>query len=133
MGQEAHPIKALSPEEVDGLLDGKGLGFAKAAELNGYPDPAHVPEPASLLHLTDAQRDATRALQAQMHAQAAAMGSQLVALESDLDRQFADRTITSETLASRRRPDWHRAMHIVPASRYGRTGPTERHAQTEAL
>ena len=38
----AAPIKALSDHEVSALLDGHGSGFAKAAELNGYPGPTHV-------------------------------------------------------------------------------------------
>jgi hypothetical protein len=37
-GQESRSIKSLSPEEVRGLLDGGGMGFAKAAELNGSVD-----------------------------------------------------------------------------------------------
>ncbi len=35
-GQESREIKALSPEEISSLLSGKGMGFAKAAELNGF-------------------------------------------------------------------------------------------------
>ena len=35
-------IKALSTEDVDGYLGGKGMGFAKAAELNGFAGPSHV-------------------------------------------------------------------------------------------
>ena len=38
-GQESREIKSLSPAEVDGYLAGAGMGFAKAAELNGYPGP----------------------------------------------------------------------------------------------
>ena len=36
-GEETRAIKALSAQEVESLLGGKGMGFAKAAELNGYP------------------------------------------------------------------------------------------------
>ena len=36
-GQEIRDIKALSPEDTAALLAGKGMGLAKAAELNGYP------------------------------------------------------------------------------------------------
>src|SRR4029079_2796548 len=40
-GQQARGVKALSDEEVSGYLAGAGMGFAKAAELNGYPGPMH--------------------------------------------------------------------------------------------
>ena len=36
-GQEQRSIKSLSEQEVSGLLSGAGAGFARAAELNGYP------------------------------------------------------------------------------------------------
>lgn len=35
-GQEQREIKSLSAEDVQSLLTGKGMGLAKAAELNGY-------------------------------------------------------------------------------------------------
>ena len=41
-GQQGRMIKALSSKEVQGLLQGKGMGMAKAAELNQYPGPRHV-------------------------------------------------------------------------------------------
>ena len=37
VGQESREIKALSPQEISDYLSGKGMGLAKAAELNGYP------------------------------------------------------------------------------------------------
>lgn len=46
-GHETRDIKALSSDEVAALLAGKGMGYAKAAELNGYPGPAHVLEHAA--------------------------------------------------------------------------------------
>ncbi len=61
-GQEARDIKALSPEEVDAYISGKGFGMAKAAELNGYAGPAHVLELAQQLELTPEQRAKTQAL-----------------------------------------------------------------------
>ena len=44
-GQEARGIKALSQDDIEGLLSGAGTpfgGMAKPAELNGYPGPRHV-------------------------------------------------------------------------------------------
>ena len=41
-GQQGRSIKALSDEDIAALRKGEGRGMAKAAELNGYPGPAHV-------------------------------------------------------------------------------------------
>lgn len=83
-------IKALAPEEVAGLLDGAGLGFAKAAELNGVPGPRHVLELASDLALDDEQRSRVRAAYDRMHAKAVELGARVVELERELDRAFAN-------------------------------------------
>jgi hypothetical protein len=60
--QESREIKSLSPQEASDLLAGKGMGFAKAAELNGYPGPAHVLELAAQLQLTPEQKTRTETL-----------------------------------------------------------------------
>ena len=41
-GQQARSIKALDDAEIDTLLNGRGMGLARAAELNHYPGPKHV-------------------------------------------------------------------------------------------
>jgi hypothetical protein len=41
-GEQGRAIKALSQKEVSDLLDGAGMGYAKAAELNRYPGPMHT-------------------------------------------------------------------------------------------
>jgi len=41
-GMQTRPIKALSAQQIDDLKAGRGMGLALAAELNGYPGPAHV-------------------------------------------------------------------------------------------
>jgi hypothetical protein len=97
-GEQSRDIKALSPQEVRSLLDGRGMGFAKAAELNGYPGPAHVLELDSELALNDEQRRRTRALFETMQAEAMALGNQLVAAEREVDRLFASGTVTSQLL-----------------------------------
>jgi hypothetical protein len=40
--QQTRSIKSLSEEDIAALLNGEGMGMAKAAELNGYPGPKHV-------------------------------------------------------------------------------------------
>ena len=99
LGLTLDQLKALSPEDVDAYLAGKGMGLAKAAELNGYPGPAHVLELASQLSLTSDQRARTQALFASMQAKATGLGRTLVERERELDRLFADKTITPERLA----------------------------------
>ena len=97
-GQEVRDIKALSPEEVADYLSGKGMGLAKAAELNGYPGPAHVLELASELGLTPEQRAATEALFQKMQRRASALGTELVEAEGALDHLFASHTATSDAV-----------------------------------
>ena len=98
VGQEARDIKALSAEEVDAYLSGKGMGLAKAAELNGYPGPAHVLELASQLSLTPTQRARTEALFASMQSKAVSLGRALVDEERRLDQLFAMKSVTAEEL-----------------------------------
>ena len=99
-GQESRAVKALSEEEVSSLLAGKGMGFAKAAELNGFAGPAHVLELAQELRLSNKQRARTQALFASMSEQAIAAGRALVAKERELDRLFAAKAISPDRLAS---------------------------------
>ena len=99
-GQEARAIKALDPEHVAGLLAGRGLGYAKAAELNRYPGPAHVIELAGPLGLTDAQLAATRAIHQRMEARAKDLGARLVDAEAALDALFRDGVATPEASAA---------------------------------
>jgi hypothetical protein len=90
-GQQAREIKALSAQDVQALLGGQGAGMAKAAELNGYPGPAHVLELADRLGLSAEQRAATERLMATHKARAVQLGAQVVEAERALDRLFAAR------------------------------------------
>jgi hypothetical protein len=92
------PIKALSEQQVAGLGAGRGMGLALAAELNGYPGPSHVLELADKLELTADQRTRVKAQFDSMKAEALPLGSKLIEQEADLDRQFAGRTVTPESL-----------------------------------
>ena len=92
-GEQSRGIKALSAQEVEALLAGQGMGFAKAAELNGYPGPAHVLELAGDLELTGDQRRLTVELFAAMEREAVLVGRELVDAERRLDRLFAERSV----------------------------------------
>ena len=98
VGQESRAIKALSDNEVADLLAGKGMGYAKAAELNGYPGPSHVLELADELRLTDSQRRETRTVFDAMQKKAADLGRALVEEETKLDGLFAQREADPQAL-----------------------------------
>lgn len=97
-GEEARDIKALSAQEVDDYLTGKGMGFAKAAELNGYAGPKHVLELADELSLNAEQRARSQELFDSMQTKAVALGRRLIDEERKLDRLFASATATQALL-----------------------------------
>jgi hypothetical protein len=99
-GLEARAVKALSEQQVADLRAGRGMGLALAAELNGYPGPMHVLELGDSLRLTEQQRGTMEELLAAMKAEAIPLGERLIAQEADLDRQFADKTITATSLVT---------------------------------
>lgn len=88
-GQDTRAIAALSEDDVADLLAGRGWGFAKPAELNGYPGPAHVLELAEPLELTETQIVAVEAAFATMADRARDLGAQFVEAEAALDQAFA--------------------------------------------
>lgn len=100
VGFEKRPIKALSEERLAGYLEGQGMGFALAAELNRYPGPKHVIELAEGLELTAGQISATRQAYDTMHQRAVDLGERVVALERVLDRAFASGSLTEARLES---------------------------------
>lgn len=98
-GIHSRAVKALSDQQIADLRAGRGMGFALAAELNGYPGPMHVLELADRLILTSQQRRAVRQLFDAMKAEAISVGEKLIDAETALDRAFKDRSITPERLA----------------------------------
>jgi Spy/CpxP family protein refolding chaperone len=99
-GYEQRPIKALSDQQVADLRAGRGMGLALAAELNGYPGPAHVLELAAPLELTAEQRAKTQELFEAMKAETIRLGERLIAREAELDRLFATKGIDETALAA---------------------------------
>jgi Spy/CpxP family protein refolding chaperone len=100
-GQERAAIKALSAQEHADLLEGKGMGLAKAAELNGYPGPMHVLALATELELTADQESRSRTLFTKMREAARAAGAKLIVEERELDRLYASRSATRRAVDSR--------------------------------
>jgi len=99
-GQDRRDIATLSEQDVDDLLAGRGWSFAKAAELNGYPGPAHVLELADALELSAEQRAEVQAIFEAMNTEARALGAALVAAEAALDESFEAEAIDAERLAA---------------------------------
>jgi hypothetical protein len=99
-GLQARPIKALSDQQVADLKAGRGMGLALAAELNGYPGPAHLLELAAQLGLSDDQQKHVQALFDAMKAETIPIGERLISQETALDALFAAHTATPETIAA---------------------------------
>ena len=99
-GQEQRSIKALSEKEIGDLKEGRGMGLAKAAELNSYPGPLHVLELAVQLGLTDEQRKSTEALFLGMRERAQTFGVRIIEAERNLDQAFVAGRIDPTSLRS---------------------------------
>jgi Spy/CpxP family protein refolding chaperone len=99
-GQDQRAVKALSDEEIQALLDGQGMGLAKAAELNHYPGPKHTLELATELQLSEAQRAETRQIYNRMHQEAVRLGALIIDGEKELDHLFATQAVDSDALQS---------------------------------
>lgn len=99
-GQQTRAIKALSPEDIDELRTGAGMGLAKAAELNGYPGPLHVLALAKELRLTHGQMRQVTDIRERMSAAAKPLGGEIIDREQELDRLFAQGQITPERLSA---------------------------------
>ncbi len=100
VGMTQRPVKALSENQIEDYLSGRGMGFALAAELNGYPGPMHVLELAGELQLTDEQLAAVQMVFDRMLGEAVELGERIVAAERELDRLFADGEIDAERLSA---------------------------------
>ena len=99
-GQDARNIKALSDEDITSLLKGEGIGMAKAAELNGYPGPAHVLALAAQLKLSKVQRRDVQTIFDRMRTRAVALGTEIVKRERTLDQYFLRREATIPDVAA---------------------------------
>jgi hypothetical protein len=99
-GLQLRDIKALDEKQIADLENGRGMGLALAAELNGYPGPLHVLELKDQLRLTVDQQQRFQRLFDSMKAEAIAVGEKLIADERALDRRFAEGGMTPQTLVA---------------------------------
>ena len=93
-------IASLSEEDLAELAVGGGWGFARPAELNGVPGPAHLLELADEIGLDTDQRLAVEAIRDEMRASAIMAGERFVRAERALDAAFRNAVPDADTLAS---------------------------------
>ena len=97
-GEEARPVKSLSPDDIEELTRGGGWGLARAAELNGMPGPAHLLELKDALALTPGQVDAIIAIHERMREAAIAEGERFIEAERALEDAFRSHSVTEASL-----------------------------------
>lgn len=91
-------VRGLSSQEVDDLLNGRGAGYARTAELNSYPGPRHVLDLRQDLHLTTAQTEQIEAVFVQMQTEAKQVGQEILQREAQFSADFANRTISEDDI-----------------------------------
>lgn len=93
----------LSAEAVKQLLDGEGMGLARAAEMHQYPGPKHLLDRAGELQLTLDQQKAIAQIREDVVEQARRLGRRIVDAERALDAAFRSGAITQADLDARLR------------------------------
>lgn len=90
----------LLPEEVEGLVSGKGMALALGAEVNGYPGPRHLLDAADAgqLVLRPDQLATIERLYAQMLEEAQAKGKEILQAEAALAQRFRHGHIDDSSL-----------------------------------
>ena len=100
-GQQTRSISSLSDDEVKDFLDGRGMGLARSAELNGHPGPMHVLELDKELKLTAEQRQLVKAAYDRMKAKARELGDAYVKAERAVDLAFKSGAADAAQVAAR--------------------------------
>ena len=99
-GQDRRTIKSLSRNDIAELRRGGGWGFAKAAELNGFPGPLHLLELKDRIGLTSKQVAGITKIYNEMREVAVKLGQEFIAQEQELDRKFQDGSLDATKLDS---------------------------------
>jgi len=88
-------IRGLTEKEISDLREARGMGLARAAELNGYPGPRHLldAEREGQLHLTSDQLRTVTELFDAMARDARRVGERLLGQERDLEQELRTGTI----------------------------------------
>ena len=96
--QLSSPVRGLSTQEIDDLLQGRGAGYARVAELNRYPGPRHILDLQQNLNLSPDQVTQIEGAFQQMQADAQQLGRKIVEREQQLSTAFARGEIDSAEL-----------------------------------
>ncbi|NER80185.1 MAG: hypothetical protein F6K42_11505, partial [Leptolyngbya sp. SIO1D8] len=91
-------VRGLSAQEVDDLLQGRGAGYARTAELNSFPGPLHVLDLKADLALSTEQEQAIQTVFDTMQRRAQQLGEAIVEQEAQLSQSFAMAQIAPATL-----------------------------------
>lgn len=99
-GEQKREIKSLSKNDIAELKRGGGWGFAKPAELNGVPGPAHLLEMKGKISLSDSQIISIEKIHKKMLSEAIPLGKKYINAERILDQIFVSKTYNKEILLS---------------------------------
>ncbi|MEM7053218.1 MAG: hypothetical protein AAF446_01590 [Pseudomonadota bacterium] len=81
-------LQAMPERRFNGLLEGRGMGLARIANMKGYPGPMHVLEMAEQLGISDEQRAQTEQIMQRMRSTAKQRGRELIEAERRLEALF---------------------------------------------
>ncbi|MEP0914321.1 Spy/CpxP family protein refolding chaperone [Leptolyngbya sp. GB1-A1] len=112
-------IRGLSTQEINDLLNGRGAGYARTAELNSYPGPRHVLDLRQELVLSSEQEQQIEAIFRQMNTEAKQVGQNIVELERKFSNAFAQRTISESEIEEQTQElamlyGQYRVIHLQP-------------------
>jgi hypothetical protein len=98
--QTATEIRGLTEKEISELREGRGMGLARAAELNGYPGPRHVLDAVrqGRLHLSPGQLQTVQQLFDNMAREAKRLGDMILEEERALEGEFRKGTLSESDL-----------------------------------
>ncbi|HXJ81277.1 MAG TPA: hypothetical protein VMS64_21685 [Candidatus Methylomirabilis sp.] len=101
--QAQSSLRSLSDSEIAELRAGRGMGLARAAELNSYPGPRHVLDAvaAGQLSASAEQLRQLRGIFDTMSDEARRVGALILKEEEQLEATFRDRTIVERDLRER--------------------------------
>jgi hypothetical protein len=91
-------IKALSPQQVEELLNGKGMGLSLPAELNHTPGPLHLLQLRDALALSEDQAQKLETVVKSMKADSIDLGKSIVDAERQLDLSFKNHTASAASI-----------------------------------
>ena len=96
-------IPGLGADEVAELLDGRGMGQARVAELQGYPGPRHVLDAwdAGKLPLSSEQATRVQEIARAMASEARRLGALVLDTERELALAFGNGVIDATNLRAR--------------------------------